>query len=227
MRKYAVIVAGGSGTRMGGGIPKQFRRLKDRPVLWWSMKAFHDENPDTELILVLPSQFISLWSDYFTTLPSQERFEHNVTSGGENRTESVINGLKLVDSKDALVAIHDGARPLVSPEMIRRGWEACLQTGAAVPVIPVTDSLRMLYGDDENKSVDRAKYVAVQTPQVFDVGILKGAYEKAEGIIFTDDASVVEKAGYKITLFRGSENNIKVTNPGDLEMISLLMEKNA
>lgn len=226
MKQYAVIVAGGSGTRMGGGIPKQFRNLCGRPLLWWSMKAFNDENLTTEIILVLPSDFMELWNDFFTSLPEEAHIPHKITFGGKTRTESVANGLKLIDDDDSLVAIHDGARPLLSVEMISNGWKAANITGAAIPVVPVTDSLRKLSGDG-NVAVNRSEYVAVQTPQVFNAGKLKAAYSKAQGVTFTDDASVMENAGFDVSLYAGEYTNIKVTNPNDLAVATTLMEKNA
>lgn len=227
MRQYAVIVAGGSGTRMGGGIPKQFRSLLERPVLWWSMKAFHDENPNTELILVLPEEFIPLWNDLFATIPEKDRFEHLVTIGGNTRTESVVNGIGLIEDEDSLVAIHDGARPLVTKEIIHQGFLLAGAEGAAVPVVPVTDSLRKLNGDS-SECVDRNRFVAVQTPQVFKTLLLKKAYREAEDDkVFTDDASVVERMDQKIALFEGSHNNIKITNPKDLAIAKLLMGRHA
>lgn len=225
MRKYAVIVAGGSGIRMGGGVPKQFRSLCGRPVLWWSMKAFHNENPDTDLILVLPEPFISFWADLFNSLPDEDRFPHLTTAGGNTRSDSVVNGLSLVED-DALVAIHDGARPLVSADIISKGWETALKEATAVPVVPVTDSLRKIAGT-ESEAADRSKFVAVQTPQVFNAGLLKKAYGHAAGRSFTDDASVVENYGHKITLYEGSPDNMKVTNPKDLAIAEILMAEDA
>lgn len=226
MNRYAVIVAGGSGTRMGGGIPKQFRSLCGRPLLWWSLAAFHKENPETKIIVVLPENFVALWKDLFRSLPEQEQIEHEVTVGGSSRTESVCNGLSLISDNESLVAVHDGARPLVTSEMISDGWKTALNYDACVPVVPVTDSLRKLSGD-ESEAVDRSKYVAVQTPQVFKTGLLQKSYEKAKGESFTDDASVVENSGHKIKLFKGNTNNIKVTHPGDFDMVELLIRQNA
>lgn len=238
---FAIIVAGGSGTRMGGGIPKQFRNLCGRPVLWWSMKAFHDENPLTQLVLVLPETFIDLWKDFYTSLPEEERFPHKITAGGTSRTESVSNGIALIDNDNSLVAVHDGARPLVKPSIIRMGWETANLTGAAIPVVPVTDSLRKISQEQgksdksickdnlagiESKSVDRNKFMAVQTPQVFKTSLLKEAYEKAGEGVFTDDASVVEHSGHKISLFEGSPDNIKITGPKDMAIAAILMGKN-
>lgn len=219
-----MIVAGGAGTRMGGGIPKQFRNLCGRPVLWWSMKAFHDEAEDTKIILVLPKDFITLWDDFFVTLPVHERFEHQIACGGESRTESVKNGLSLIDDPEALVAIHDGARPLVTPDLISRGWSEAQKSGATVPVIPVTDSLRRKVGNI-SETVDRSEYVAVQTPQVFKVSVLKDAYSNMGEGVFSDDASVVEHAGERISLYPGSPHNIKITNPQDMALAKILLNE--
>lgn len=226
MKKNAVIVAGGSGTRMGGGIPKQFRSLCGRPVLWWSMKAFHDEDTHTRLIIVLPEDFIDLWNDFFSSLPETDRFDHEVVAGGSSRTQSVKNGLALVDDPDSLVAIHDGARPLLTDAIIKDGWSKAQSYGAAIPSVPVTDSLRHV-SDEGNSAVDRSEFVAVQTPQVFKTSILKEAYLKAGDTIFTDDAAVVENAGHKVALFPGSPDNIKITNPKDLAIAAVIMGKNA
>ena len=226
MRKYAVIVAGGSGSRMGGGIPKQFRSLCGRPVLWWSMKAFKEEDPSTRLVLVLPQEFISLWKDFFSTLPETERFEHQIAQGGKTRGESVQNGLSLVDD-NSYVAVHDGARPLIASSTISLGWEKVKETDAVIPAVPVTDSLRYLKNSDESESVDRDKFVAVQTPQMFNSSLLKDAYKKAGDKVFTDDAAVMENAGHHIALYLGSYDNIKITNPKDLAIAAVLMGKDA
>lgn len=241
MQKYAVIVAGGSGSRMGGGIPKQFRTISSRPVVWWSMKAFHDEDPETRLILVLPKDFISLWRDFFSTLPEEDRFPHETVAGGNSRTESVRNGLDLVDIEESMVAVHDGARPLVSPSTISKGWEAAQKLKAAIPVVPVIDSLRKIESRKKidspdskedlrllrSVSVDRSDYVAVQTPQVFLSRLLKEAYAAAHEKNFTDDASVVESYGHPVALFEGDPENIKITNPKDMAIAAILMGENA
>ncbi|MCH5228131.1 MAG: 2-C-methyl-D-erythritol 4-phosphate cytidylyltransferase [Muribaculaceae bacterium] len=209
---------------MGGGIPKQFRNLCRRPVLWWSMKAFHDEDPETQLILVLPEEFIGQWKDFFSSLPATERFEHCTVAGGKTRGESVKKGLEMVNDPDSLVAVHDGARPLVSPDIIARGWEEMSRKFAAIPVIPVVDSLRLITKGG-SISVDRSEYVAVQTPQVFHTARLKEAYKSASDRNFTDDAAVMEHAGYEIALFEGNPDNIKITDPKDMAIAEVLMNK--
>ena len=223
-QQYAIIVAGGSGSRMGSGIPKQFRSLGRRPVVWWSMKAFKTENPDTHLILVLPKDFISLWNDFFITLPESDRFPHQVAIGGSSRSQSVRNGLDLISDDVSLVAVHDGARPLVTSEMISSGWATAREHSAAVPAIPVTDSLRKV-SPRGSECVDRSEFVAVQTPQVFKTSILKEAYLKAGDLEFSDDAAVMEHAGHKISLFKGDPGNIKITNPKDLVIAEALFGK--
>lgn len=208
---------------MGADIPKQFLDLCGRPVLWWSMKAFHDEDPDTTLILVLPENFIPFWKELFKALPDSDRFEHKIAKGGKTRSESVKNGLSLVDEEVALVAVHDGARPLVSTELISKGWETASEKDAGIPVTPVTDSLRKKEGSG-SRAVDRSKFVAVQTPQVFNSKILKEAYINAGDSSFTDDAAVVENAGVEVALFPGEVDNIKITNPKDLKIATVLMK---
>lgn len=220
-KKYAIIVAGGSGTRMGGDVPKQFQNINGRPMLWWTLRAFHREDPATGLIVVLNPLCFDLWKELQMQIPAEERIYHLLASGGTTRTESVINGLALVADKEcALVAVHDAARPAVSAGVIGRGWETAEQYGAAVPVVPVVDSLRKLDTDDGSHAVDRSQYVAVQTPQVFDVKLLKDSYASAPGAVHSDDATAVEFAGHKVALFPGDPANIKVTNPGDFERVS-------
>lgn len=226
MQQFAVIVAGGSGTRMGGGLPKQFRPLCGRPVLWWSMKAFKDENPETEIILVLPHDFISLWKEIIDSLPEEERFRHLIAEGGKIRSDSVKNGLDLINNNESLVAIHDGARPLVNKKIISDGWINAKNNGAAIPVIPVTDSLRKVEKDKKSHSVDRNGFVAVQTPQVFKTSLLKGAFNLTEDNSFTDEASLVESVGNEVVMFEGSNENLKITNPKDLEIATVLMGGN-
>ena len=224
MKKHAIIVAGGEGTRIGGALPKQFREVNGRPLLWWSLKAFRDEDLYTKIILVLHPDFIEFWDELHGSLPEVDQIRHTVTPGGSSRTASVKNGMKLVeDSEDSLVAIHDAARPLVTVDMIARGWEAAAKNGGAVPAVPVTDSLRHLEGDG-SVAVDRSEYVAVQTPQVFQSRLLAEAYDRNPDAVYSDDASAFEAAGWLPVLFEGSPQNMKVTNPGDIEIATLLLK---
>ncbi|MBD5265066.1 MAG: 2-C-methyl-D-erythritol 4-phosphate cytidylyltransferase [Bacteroides sp.] len=225
MKKYAVIVAGGEGTRLGGGLPKQFRPLLGRPVLWWSLKAFHDEDPEVNIRVVLHPDYFDVWQGLVESLPAEERFSHDIVAGGKSRTESVKNGIESIPSSDnVLIAVHDAARPLVGKEMIARGWKAASESGGAVPAIPVTDSLRHVSGSG-SEAVDRSEYVAVQTPQVFRSDLLKDAYARQPEAVFSDDASAFEAAGLKPVLFEGSNLNMKITNPGDIEIASLLLSR--
>ena len=225
MKKYAVIVAGGEGTRLGGGLPKQFRALLGKPVLWWSLKAFYDEDPETRLRVVLHPDYFDEWKALMDSLPEEERYRHDVVAGGKSRTESVKNGIEAIPaSEDILIAIHDAARPLADVGMIARGWAAAFESGGAVPAIPVTDSLRQISGR-ESKAVDRSEYVAVQTPQVFRSNLLKEAYARQPEAVFSDDASAFEAAGWKPVLFEGSSVNMKITNPGDIEIAALLLSR--
>lgn len=222
MKKFAVIVAGGVGSRAGGDIPKQFQTVGGRPMLWWSIKAFREEDERTEIIVVMHKDYIDFWNDYVLSLPGDEVISHTVCEGGASRLESVKNGLHLCNAEDgALVAVHDAARPMVTQKMISDGWDTAAKFGAAVPVIPVTDSLRhisvgrMFMETAKSQTVNRAEFVAVQTPQVFRCGLLKEAYSRPLVETMTDDASVAEAAGHRIALFPGDSCNIKVTNPLD------------
>lgn len=223
--KYAVIVAGGEGNRAGGSIPKQFQLLKGVPMLWWSVRAFHKEDPDTKIILVLHPGFLDDWDILFSGLPAADReIAVHISCGGRSRLESVRNGLMSVpDGEKALVAVHDAARPLVTPSLIARGWEAAEKYKAAVPVTPMTDSIRRVDGNS-SEAVPRKDYVKVQTPQVFDAALLKAAYDEPLTPDMTDDASVAEAAGSSIFLFEGSPYNLKVTDPLDLVIATTLLE---
>ena len=224
MKKYAVIVAGGSGTRLGSKLPKQFLDLNGYPLLWWSLKAFHNEDISTEIILVLPEKFIDEWKKIVRLLSHEDNIPHKIISGGSSRTESVKRGLSLIDQPDSIVAVHDAARPIITAEMISAGWEAAMTDGTAIPVVPVTDSLRRVVSEG-SMAVDRSEYVAVQTPQVFKSHILIKAYRDNPEEVFSDDASAVEKTGVKINLYPGSYENIKVTNPGDMEIASHFLKE--
>ena len=215
--KYAIIVAGGVGSRSGDSLPKQFHDLGRHPMLWWTLKAFHDQDPDTRLIVVMHAGFMDFWKE----IAGDDCVPHVLTAGGTTRKDSVAAGLALVpDSCDGLVAVHDAARPLASARLIGDGWREAQRHGAVIPGIPVSDSLREGTADD-NRSVDRSRYFAVQTPQVFGIRLLKEAFRKAEeavDTVFTDDASVAEWAGNRIHIYEGDPINIKVTYPGDFRI---------
>ena len=219
--RYAIIVAGGRGLRMGGELPKQFLPLCGKPVLMRTLELFEGEV--SRIILVLPEDHIPFWEElcqrYHFTLP------HTVALGGETRFHSVRSGLSHLPQA-GLVAVHDGVRPLASRALIRRSFEEAERSGAALPACPVTDSLRLRQDEGKSEAVDRSRYVAVQTPQTFDLGRLQQAYEQAYSPLFTDDASVYEAASLGIiTLVAGEETNIKLTTPRELLLAELLLRE--
>ena len=220
--KYTIIVAGGSGQRMGSKIPKQFLLIKGRPILMYTIEAFHQYLPVMPLTLVLPSQHIEAWKG----LCSNYKFNLPVTlcAGGRSRFQSVKNGLATLPEK-GLVAIHDGVRPLVDTETIERSFISASQYQSGVTTIPVKNSIREVFagGSSGSKSLDRSNYRMVQTPQTFDLAMLKKAYDTEEQTVFTDDASVWESAGNQVNLVEGSENNLKITTVQDLVIAEMLL----
>ncbi|WP_298524319.1 2-C-methyl-D-erythritol 4-phosphate cytidylyltransferase [uncultured Porphyromonas sp.] len=219
--RYAIIVAGGRGLRMGGELPKQFLSLSGKPVLMRTLELFEGEV--SRIILVLPEDHIPFWQE----LCEQYHFtlSHTVALGGETRFHSVRSGLSHLP-QEGLVAVHDGVRPLVSSALIRRSFEEAERSGAALPACPVTDSLRLRQDEGKSEAVDRSRYVAVQTPQTFDLGRLQQAYQQDYSPLFTDDASVYEAASLgSITLIDGEETNIKLTTPRDLLLAELLLRE--
>jgi 2-C-methyl-D-erythritol 4-phosphate cytidylyltransferase len=219
LKRYALIVAGGSGTRMNGPVPKQFMLLAGKPVLMHTLKRFATFDPTIEIILVLPSaQF-----DYWKELCNQYGFQvpHWLVAGGDVRFESVKNGLSQIIG-DGLVAIHDGVRPLVSHETIDKCFICAADKGNAIPVLPVVESIRKVEGK-MNSQVDREKFVAIQTPQVFRVSEIKQAYEQDFNSNFTDDATVLERLGNQINLVEGNRENIKITHASDLIIAEALL----
>jgi len=212
MLRSTIIVAGGSGTRMGGPIPKQFLLLKGRPLLCWTIEAFHRYDPAMPIILVLPQQQITVWK----TLCIGHHFHlpHTIVPGGAERFHSVRNGLAQVEH-DGLVAVHDGVRPLASEALIDRCFRAAEAHGAAIPVVPIASSVREV-GGDASRALDRSKLRAVQTPQCFRVEVLRKAFDLPYDPAFTDEATLVERIGAKVHLVDGEERNIKVTTKEDL-----------
>lgn len=221
MKRYAIIVAGGKGLRMGGELPKQFIPVEGRPVLMRTLDAFHACDASIQLILVLPHDHQAYWHE----LCAQYRFvvPHRIADGGATRFHSVQSGLSLVDAPEALVAVHDGVRPFVSPEVIRRCYAEAEAHGAVVPVIPVVETVRQLVGEG-SKTVARDAYRLVQTPQTFRATLLRRAYEQPYCDVFTDDASVVEALGSAVSLVDGNRENIKLTTPFDLIVAKALVD---
>jgi 2-C-methyl-D-erythritol 4-phosphate cytidylyltransferase len=212
MTKTTIIVAGGSGLRMGHDIPKQFLPIGGIPILMHTMHAFCRYDADMLLVVVLPHEQIDYWNGlcaehYFT-------IKHTVVVGGETRFHSVRNGLAAA-LPHSLVAVHDGVRPFVSQATIGRCFDAALETGSAIPVTGSVESIREVVGDN-SVAVDRSLYRMVQTPQVFQWPLINAAYQLPFDPLFTDDASVLEKAGHKVTLVDGNRENIKITTPFDL-----------
>jgi len=223
MIKYAIIVAGGTGSRMGSNLPKQFMLLKDKPVLYYSIKTFLDAYDDLEIILVLPAAFTNIGEEIIDAYFDKEKIK--IAIGGDTRFQSVKNGLKQVEG-ESIIFVHDAVRCLVSVDLIHRCYELAMQTGAAVPVIPSRDSVRIL-NDDGNGVVDRNKVMLVQTPQTFHSKILLPAFDIDYKDKFTDEATVVEAYGLRVSLAEGEETNIKITRPVDLVMAENILSQAA
>lgn len=223
MKKVAVIVAGGSGTRMGSQLPKQFLLLHDRPVLFYTIKTFLDAYTDLQIILVLPEEYIDLGKEIIDAYFDYSRIQ--ITGGGDTRFDSVKNGLRLIE-EECIVFVHDAVRCLVSVDLIHRCYDNALLVGSAVPAIRSRDSIRILNEEEnDNEVLDRNKIVMVQTPQTFHSKILLPAFEIDFKERFTDEATVVETFGLKISLVEGEETNIKITRPVDLLIAEALLEE--
>lgn len=212
VKKHTIIVAGGSGKRLGGSVPKQFQTVKGRPLLMWTIEAFHRYDAAMPLIVVLPQTHFDIWR----ALCMGHRFfiEHQVVAGGAQRYHSVQAGLGQVKGED-LVAVHDGVRPLVSPDLIARCFDAARRSGAAIPVVPVVPSVRETTAEG-SRALDRTRLLEVQTPQCFRAGLLRKAFDLPYDPAFTDEATMVERLGAKVELVEGEVTNLKVTSPVDL-----------
>ena len=221
MKFYAIIVAGGSGKRMQSALAKQFLLLNEKPVMMHTLQAFFYSQFHPEIILVLAKADHDFWRElcikYHFNIP------HTLVEGGEERFHSVRNGL-LTIKEDGVVAIHDGVRPLVSRALITQTFKEALAHGNAVPYIKPSDSVRQL-GGDSSKIINRDHLALIQTPQTFVLTQLRTAYQQSFSKTFTDDASVVEAAGFPINLVEGHRNNIKITYPEDLELANFLLGK--
>lgn len=213
MKYYAVIVAGGSGKRMGSEIPKQFLPLHGKPVLMHTIERFAKYRPDMIIVLVLPAHQIDRWHD----LCKEHNFtiEHKIVHGGRTRFYSVKNGLNQIQD-DGVVAIHDGVRPLVSRQTINRTYIEAAAYGSAIPVTDSTQSVRIIDDGGISHAVNRSSIVLVQTPQVFKTSLILSAYEQPYNEMFTDDASVVEAAGAHVHLTHGNIENVKITTKDDM-----------
>ena len=221
MKRYAIIVAGGSGQRMKSSIPKQFMELVGRPVLMHTLEKFYSSSASIELIVVLPKSHHSTWK----TLCTKHQFSipHQIAVGGASRFESVKSGLKFC-SEVSIIAVHDGVRPLISSDLILRMYKETEMNKALIPVCPITESIRRV-SDGSSKALDRSQYYLVQTPQCFSSETLQKAYQQEEKATFTDDASVVEATGQKVFLCDGESSNIKLTSPKDLLLAEAIMSR--
>lgn len=218
--EYALIVAGGKGTRINSTLPKQFLELNGLPILIHTLNAFVRYSREIKIILVLPADDIETWN----TLSKQHHFNTPITiqSGGDTRFQSVKRGLEKIQG-NGLVAIHDGVRPLISEDIIGASFRLAAVHKTAVAAVRLKESIRMT-DKDNTRAVDRSQFRLIQTPQTFDVALIKKAYELKEDPSLTDDASVAEKAGHTISLFEGSYENIKVTTREDLVVAAALLE---
>lgn len=232
MSNYAIILAGGSGQRMQSNLPKQFLTIEGIPVLMRSIHAFYASETKPEIIVVLAADM----QDYWLDLCYKFHFHvpHLITTGGSTRFQSVKKGLEFLAQHDAnmvseqaVIAVHDGARPLVTSALIDQSFQIARQTGSAVSAVPSTDSIRLV--DQQNPSISRTYprnlVYKMQTPQIFKASILMEAYDQEENPAFTDDATVVESKEYPITLVEGDHRNLKITTDGDLEIACLYLQK--
>ena len=224
---YVIIVAGGKGLRMGSDIPKQFLPIGGKPVLMRTLERFRAYSADLQIILVLPEA----QQDYWRQLCEQYHFEvdYLLANGGETRFHSVQNGLALIpDDAQGVVGVHDGVRPFPSIEVIRNCYETAREKKAVIPVVPVVETLRHISLTSHllpltSKTVPRSEYRLVQTPQTFDIQLLKAANRQPYNDGFTDDASVVERYGHQITLVEGNRENIKITTPYDITVAEAIL----
>ena len=220
MHKYAIIVAGGTGTRMGANLPKQFMLLKDKPVLYYTLKAFSEAYDDLQIILVLPFDYTDMGQEIIDAYFDKDRIK--ITAGGDSRFQSVKNGLTLVE-QEAIIFVHDGVRCLLTKDLIQRCYKQAVETGTAIPAVVSKDSIRLLT-EEGSDGFDRSKVMLIQTPQTFHSKILLPAFQIDFKDKFTDEATVVEAYGIKVSLVEGEENNIKITRPLDLLIAERIVE---
>ena len=220
MKRYAILVAGGSGQRMKTPVPKQFMELNQKPVLMHTIEKFYSAASSIHIVVVLPKTHHSVWA----TLCQKHQFSipHQICDGGASRFQSVRNGLELCE-EDSIIAVHDGVRPLIHPDLILNLYRHAEANSAVIPVCPILESIRKVDGED-SKALDRSQYYSVQTPQCFSSDILQIAYQQTEQSTFTDDASVVEALGKGVYLIKGDRMNIKLTTPEDFVFAEALLK---
>ncbi len=218
-KEFALVVAGGKGTRIKTKLPKQFLELNGKPILLHTLEAFLRYSDEIQIVLVLPEDDFEIWNNIC------KKFNFNapiiLEKGGETRFQSVKNGLSKIEGP-GLVAIHDGVRPLVSEDIIGASFRLAAVHQSAVAAVRLKDSIRIT-DQDNTKAMDRSRFRLIQTPQTFDIDLIKQAYQMKEDASLTDDASVAEKSGHVISLFEGSYENIKITTPEDLIVAEALL----
>jgi len=221
MKKAVIIVAAGSGSRMGGEIPKQYLMLKGKPVIIHTLEKFYQFDPEIEIVLVLAPAHKELWK----SLSASYELSGSLClgQGGETRYDSVKNGLSLIGQAD-LIGIHDAVRPLVSQDTLARSYNIAGREGSGIPVVEMDESVRMIDGQGGSEHLDRSSLKRVQTPQVFSAERIKKAYQQAYNQSFTDDASVYETMFGPVSLVEGNRENIKITTPTDMQLAQLLID---
>ena len=222
IERFAVIVAGGIGKRMKSGLPKQFMKLANQPVMLHTLRVFHDFDRKLKIIIVLHGDYFDIWNsiceEYSCSIP------HKVIKGGKTRFDSVKNGLGAIDNDNGFVAIHDAVRPLVNMDTISKCFDSAITYGNAIPAVTPGDSVRIRL-PDANKPVDRNSVLLIQTPQVFSVALIKKAYMQKYKPGFTDGATVFETSGEKINIVEGDILNIKLTTSIDLEFAEVVLKR--
>lgn len=221
MRKAAVLVAGGRGTRMGAPISKQYLPIGGKPILMRTLEVFWGVDPEMDLILVIPEADFSYWGELLEEYDFQ--VPHVVVAGGNSRFQSVRNGLNAVPFDRGLVAIHDGVRPFVKKEVITKSFEQAAETGSGIAVVALKDSIRKLTDDGKSFYQERQYFRLVQTPQTFQLEKIRKAFQVTEIPQFTDDATVYEHQGWQVSLISGNAENIKITTPEDMDYAAYLL----
>jgi 2-C-methyl-D-erythritol 4-phosphate cytidylyltransferase len=223
MKKSAIIVAGGKGLRMGGEVPKQYLPIAGIPVLMHTLSVFFKTDPEIHLVLVIPKGDFEFWDNLCQI--HQFQIKHELVAGGDTRFQSVRNGLNSLPEEVELVAIHDGVRPFVSPQVIQNSYVESSKTGSAIAVIACKDSIRKINAEGESTFQERQYFRLVQTPQTFRLDKLKKAFDVPEIPQFTDDATVYEHQGWQVSLIEGNLENIKITTPDDLDFAEFIATK--
>jgi 2-C-methyl-D-erythritol 4-phosphate cytidylyltransferase len=215
-----LLVAGGSGSRVGGPVPKQYQEIHGRSILVHTLERFYDFDPHIKVVVVLARGHEAYWEAVSATLPRKERIM--LAEGGSSRYHSVMKGLELIGPGE-MVGIHDAVRPLVSQLTIQRSYEAARESGSGIPVVEMEESVRMTKLDGGSENLERARLRKVQTPQVFRSSEIKQAYAESSNTSFTDDASVYEACFGMVRLVEGNRENIKITSPADMKLATLIL----